>query len=430
MLLFNKMMELTQIFLSFIIFFVISSVPLNTFNTNNNFQNRFFFHVYNIIINFNILLILSFLKLDINSYFYIIIFFYISLYLFIYLKKNFFINFFRLNTFYLFFFFILLSINIASNLDLTWDAKLFYFPKTVLFFKGGLIQNLPQVHGYEWHPHLFSYIWAFYWKINFLQLEYFGRLIYVFLYLLALITLLDYFKFKNFTKFLILLFLVFTNYQYKILSSAPEILIITLLIICSIILHEIYDKNKLSYQNLLFSFLIINLLLWTKTEGIIYVTFFILLILLSQISNLQKFYVIAYIFLILVLKVFIYKYFDLEINPRKGIYEISFLSKLSISNIFETIKTVTIYIIFYTIKNFSILFSIISIFLIKKKRSVKFLKIYLLISLILIYFVYLTTTLDTKSYVSSTLERFMISINGFMLIAQIILLKQYIKIIK
>ena len=421
------MIELFQIFLSFFVFFIISSVPLNIFNTNKNFQNKIFFALYNIIINFNILLLLSFFKLNINFYAYIIIFFYVFLYLIIYLKKNFLQNVFKLNLFFLFFFFIILSINVGSNLDLSWDVKLFYFPKALFFFEGGFIKDLSHVHGYEWHPHLFSYIWAFYWKINFLELEYFGRLIYVFLYLLSLITLLDYFKFKNHIKFLILIFLIYTNYQYKVLSSGPEILIISLLTICSVIVYEIYSKNKLSNTNLLLLLLIINLLFWTKTESIIYIFFLYLIILLSKIKNLQKFYLLSYILFIIMIKILIYKYYNLEINPRKGIYEINFLSKLNISNFFETIIIVTKYLIYYTLKNYSILLSILSIFFIKNKNNSKFLKIYLLLNLLLIYLIYLTYTFDIKFYVSSTLERVLLSMNGFIAIAQIIFAKQFIK---
>jgi hypothetical protein len=283
------------------------------------------------------------------------------------------------------------------------------------------------VHGYEWHPHLFCYIWAFYWKINFLELEYFGRLIYVFLYLLSLITLLDYFKFKNHIKFLILIFLIYTNYQYKVLSSGPEILIISLLTICSVIVYEIYSKNKLSNTNLLLLLLIINLLFWTKTESIIYIFFLYLIILLSKIKNLQKFYLLSYILFIIMIKILIYKYYNLEINPRKGIYEINFLSKLNISNFFETTIIVTKYLIFYTLKNYCILLSILSIFFIKNKNNSKFLKIYLLLNLLLIYLIYLTYTFDIKFYVSSTLERVLLSMNGFIAIAQIIFAKQFIK---
>lgn len=205
------MIEFSQIFILFFVFFIISSVPLNIFG-----NDKIFFPLFNIIINFNILLLVSFFKLDLNFYAYVIIFFYVFLYLIIYFKKDFLKNILKLDLFYIFIFFIILSVEIGSNLDLSWDAKLFYFPKTILFFEGGHVKDLHQVHGYEWHPHLFSYIWAFYWKINFLKLEYFGRSIYVFLYLLTLITLLNYFKFKNHMKFLILIFLIYTNYQYKI----------------------------------------------------------------------------------------------------------------------------------------------------------------------------------------------------------------------
>jgi len=47
--------------------------------------------------------------------------------------------------------------------------------------------------------------------------------------------------------------------------------------------------------------------------------------------------------------------------------------------------------------------------------------------LLLIYLIYLTYTFDIKFYVSSTLERVLLSMNGFIAIAQIIFAKQFIK---
>lgn len=422
------MIELFQIFFAFAIFFIISLVPLNVFNENKNIQNKIFFPVYNIIINFNILLIISFFKLDINFYGYIILFLYIFLFFLIYSRNKLIEKNFKLDTFILFFIFIILSLDISSNLSLSWDARLFYLPKAILFFEGGSIKDLHEVSGYEWHPHLFSYIWAFYWKISFLKLEYFGRLIFLFFYLLSLVTLLNYFKFKKRIKILILTFLIYTNYQYKNFSGGSEILIISLLIVCSIIIYEIYSKKKY-YQisNLIFLSLIFNLLLWTKTEGLIYITFIIFLIFLSKVKISKKFYLMISVFFIIIIKISLYKFYNLEINPRKEIYEIKFLSKLSIYNALHTILIVTKYLIFYTLKNYYILFSLLSIFFIKNKLSSKFLKIYLFLNFILIYLIYLTYTFDVQFYVSSTLERVILSINGFAIIAQIIFIKQIIK---
>ena len=424
------MIELFQIFFAFSVFFLISSVPLNIFNVNKNIQDKIFFPTYNIIINFNILLIISFFNLDINFYAYVILFFYIFIFFLIYSKQNL-IEIkkdTKLDIFILFFIFIILGLDIGSNLNLSWDARLFYLPKAMLFFEGGSVKYLQEVSGYEWHPHLFSYIWAFYWKMSYLKMEYFGRLIFLFFYLLSLLTLLNYFKFKNHIKILILIFLIYTNYQYKNFSGGSEILIISLLIICSIIIYEIYSKKKYyEVSNLIFLSLIFNLLLWTKTEGLIYIIFLMFLIFLSKVNISKKFYIIIAVFFTIMIKIILYKFYNLEINPRKEIYEIRFLSKLNIYNALETITTVTKYLIFYTLKNYCILLSLLSIFFIKNKDSSKFLKIYLLFNFLLIYLIYLTYTFDVQWYVSSTLERVMLSINGFVIIAQIIFVKQIIK---
>lgn len=152
-----------------------------------------------------------------------------------------------------------------------------------------------------------------------------------------------------------------------------------------------------------------------------------MLIILSKINNLQKFYLLGYIFFITFIKILIYDYFNLEINPRKGIYEIEFLSQINISNIFEKIIIITKYFIFYSLKNYCILLSVLSIFLIKNKKNSNFLKIYLLLNLLSIYLIYLTYTFDIEFFIRSTLERLLLSMNGFATIAQIIFVKKFIK---
>ena len=118
----------------------------------------------NSIVLFNILLLFSFTS--INTIYLLVIFLITSIISLI--KKNYKLNKnnkiqLTLITFLIFF----LSIPLANTLDLGWDAKFFWFLKTINFYQGAGIENLHQVPAFD-YPHLGSFIWSFFWKFPFL----------------------------------------------------------------------------------------------------------------------------------------------------------------------------------------------------------------------------------------------------------------------
>ena len=146
------MIEILQILIIFFIFSLMCFMPFNVLNSKIFNKKSFFFldiATFNLIINFNILLLLSILptSLDISNLIYLIL--YISLFIYLYLLKNYKLNllkdFFQFKIIF-FIIFLILSINVAGELNLGWDAKYFYYIKALFFVEG---QNFYDLNKFE-----------------------------------------------------------------------------------------------------------------------------------------------------------------------------------------------------------------------------------------------------------------------------------------
>ena len=123
------MIEILQIPIAFIIFSLMSFVPLNVNETKILSRDKLFFldvAAFNLIINLNILLLLSILPISLNLLNILYCIFYFLLFVYVYflksIKKDLFIK--NLKFISIFFIiFIIISINVAAELNLGWDAK-------------------------------------------------------------------------------------------------------------------------------------------------------------------------------------------------------------------------------------------------------------------------------------------------------------------
>ena len=187
------MIELLQIIFIFFVFCLTITVPINVFNSRLLIhKNEFNLDAasFNLLINCNILLLLSIIPATLSSYnfFYILGCFLIFMY--IYLLKDFKLNLYKKNfeVFLLFFIiFFIISVNVAKELTLGWDAKYFYYIKSLFFVEGQILYDIKKFFFGTWHPHLGSYYWAFFWDLMPLQVEYFGRLFYVFVLIFVIV---------------------------------------------------------------------------------------------------------------------------------------------------------------------------------------------------------------------------------------------------
>ena len=129
--------------------------------TGNDGGNLVETHSINIILVLTLFLLFSFSKLNLNFIFNFLAVVGFLNFFFNYknvlVKKNY------LFLIFLFFCFII-SMKIATNLRLEWDAAVNWIYKTKNFYDGFDFSNLKNVPGVLSYPHLGTYGWALVWK--------------------------------------------------------------------------------------------------------------------------------------------------------------------------------------------------------------------------------------------------------------------------
>ena len=424
---------MTEIFKIAIIFFILVVFflgPLNIFDKTNK-ELRINFLNYNFIINFNILLFLSLISLPIKNYqlIYITIllltFFYALLVskisYFHLIRKN------IINFSIIYFSFFIIAINISSNLNFGWDAKYFYYIKSLFFFEGLGLNELKEFEHNKWHPHFGSYLWAFFWSLPFIEIEYFGRLSYVFIFCFSIyfITKIPNENYHSVFLYLVILILLF---KYDRFSGLQEILIFSYLSIASKILYDLENKKEL--LDLIILILITNLIMWIKAEGIVF-SLIILTIFLFNNKVLVKEKVLIFLsFMIFVsLKYNVYLLYDLELNAQPYNFE-SFFS-LSIENLYYRFEKILIYLGYYSLINpiflIGVILTILLNFLNNDKILTKNFNIYFILNTLFIFSAYLLRDLEIVYSLKTTLERIVFTSSGFYVYLIIIFINKKFK---
>mgnify|MGYP001303364058 CR=1 FL=1 len=424
---------MTEIFKIAIIFFVLVVFfigPLNIFDKTNK-ELRINILNYNFIINFNILLFLSLISLPIKNYqlIYITIllltFFYtllVSKISYFHLIKKNIINF---SIFYFSFF--IIAINISSNLNFGWDAKYFYYIKSLFFFEGLGLNELREFEHNKWHPHFGSYLWAFFWSLPFMEIEYFGRLSYVFIFCFSIyfITKIPNNNYHSVLLYLVILILLF---KYDRFSGLQEILIFSYLSIASKILYDLENKKKI--LDLIMLILITNLIMWIKAEGIVYSLIILTIFLFNNKVIVKEKVFIFLIFMIFVsLKYNVYLLYDLELNAQPYNFE-SFFS-LSIENLYYRFEKILIYLGYYSLINpiflIGVILTILLNFLNNDKILTKNFNIYFILNTLFIFSAYLLRDLEIVYSLKTTLERIVFTSSGFYVYLIIIFINKKFK---
>ena len=424
---------MTEIFKIAIIFFVLVVFfigPLNIFDKTNK-ELRINILNYNFIINFNILLFLSLISLPIKNYqlIYITIllltFFYTLLVskisYFHLIKKN------IINFSIIYFSFFIIAINISSNLNFGWDAKYFYYIKSLFFFEGLGLNELREFEHNKWHPHFGSYLWAFFWSLPFMEIEYFGRLSYVFIFCFSIyfITKIPNNNYHSVLLYLVILILLF---KYDRFSGLQEILIFSYLSIASKILYDLENKKKI--LDLIILILITNLIMWIKAEGIVYSLIILTIFLFNNKVIVKEKVFIFLIFMIFVsLKYNVYLLYDLELNAQPYNFE-SFFS-LSIENLYYRFEKILIYLGYYSLINpiflIGVILTILLNFLNNDKILTKNFNIYFILNTLFIFSAYLLRDLEIVYSLKTTLERIVFTSSGFYVYLIIIFINKKFK---
>ena len=410
------MSEILKIAIIFFVFIVFSIGPLSIIDKINK-QIKVNYLNYNLIINFNILLFFSLINLPIKNYqltyiiILILIFFYALLLskinYFYFIKKNI-INF---SIFYFSFF--IIAINISSNLNLGWDAKYFYYIKSLFFFEGLGLNELGGFKNNKWHPHFGSYLWAFFWSFPLIEIEYFGRLSYLFIFCFSIYFITRHPNKNNSSLFLYLLILILL-FKYNRFSGLQEILIFSFLAVSSKILYDLEDKKNL--LDLVILILITNLIMWIKAEGIVFSVIILSILFLNKnVLIKEKVFILLSFMIFVALKYNVYLFYDFELNAQPYNFEKFF--SLSAENLYYRFKKIFIYFGYYSLINpiflIGITLTILLNFLTNDKIFIRNFNIYFILNTSFIYSAYLLRDIEVVYSLRTTLERVIFTSSGF-----------------
>ena len=430
------MIELIKIILqiTFIaIIFAFSFVEIKKFKFINNL-NSFDKTSINIILFLNAGLIFSLIGIQDILLFILIVL--MSIFVFVKKFNNIFISNFKFQYIYLLFFIIIfiISIDISYSLDLGWDAKYFWFLKTLNFYHNQNFNNLINIPAFD-YPHLGSYVWSFFWKYPFNSYEYNGRIFYAFIYCLSIFSFFYNLKISNLLKILLILSTLLLSYEYSYFSGLQEILIFSLILISaklSILFFE--EKNK---NNRIFLLLILlgisNITFWIKLEGFILMSILIVCLNICFKTNVKEksISLIGLIFIIF-FKIIILANFKTELSSFE--FEETFYNN-NFSNLLEDVKIIFYYLFIYITQVplfiICLIAFMITFFINKSNDNIKkFVTIYAILNILFIFVSFLFTMEDVEWQSRVGMKRVLFETSGFYLITIAYLLKKNKNIFK
>lgn len=409
------MIELINIISQLLIFILIFSIGNFSGLKKNylveNYSNLYENYSYNIIIQLNLILFLSFLNINLETiiYVYLIFIFFLLIYNFhfLLLKENYLNH----HIYFLFFICLVIFLDISFNLTLSWDTEKFWYQKTLNFYNGYTIDNLTNTNRSN-YPHFGDLVWALFWKFSLIAEEYSGRLFYGFFYVISISLLISNLKTKVLYKFIFVLLIVIATYDYRILFSGnKEILIFSIL---CLLLHSLnkfnFNKVKDTNKEIIFFILAANLLLWSKQEGFVYlISLLIPLVLLFKINKNKKFIIIIFSILFYLIKLFVYKSYNFDLNLKSCCYNDFTIQGIIGKISFDRFLLILSYLAFYLFQNFIFIIGLIILMLgIKNKKFLlKNLYLYLMIFLnfSFIITIYILTDADLDTMLRTGIER-------------------------
>jgi len=327
----------------------------------------------------------------------------------------------------------ILSIDLAYNLTLFWDAQKLWFAKALIFYNDGSVFDLKET-GYSHYSFFGSLLWAFFWKVSNIPNEYIGRISYIVIFCFSLVNFLDLSKSTFQKKIIYFLLLNLLIYNYWHFRGTQEILVFSFLLICSKYLFKVFFHNELNKYNFILVFLSINLIIWTKNEGILLglIVIFLITIFIKK-NPFFKFKIITIFTLLVLIRFSLFKFYGLDINLSKdfdfkNIFEI-FYKNLNFTNLFLIFK----YISISSFKFPHIILSLICAVLIVRDRKIfkkcYFLYTYLFLSISLIFVIYLSSPNVIEFMVSTGALRLMFEFSSpYLLFIYIFFVETYKKI--
>ncbi len=410
------MIEIFQILFLYLIFSFTIITPLNIFNYTHKQFDILDIASFNLVINLTMLLLISLVSYSLNEIQKLLIVYYPSILIFLYFKDFKKLFKLQLNFHPILIIFLIISVSVANSLKLGWDAKFFYYIKSLYFYEGRTLADLKEFAAYHFHPHLGSYLWAFFRNISFIDHEYFGRLFYVFIFAFSIFYVTPQ---KNNRLLLIFYLSIILSifFEYNFFSGLQEILIFSYLMIISKY-FKFFDNKKNNVTILIFITLYLNLIFWTKTEGLVYICAFLLIInLCSNIKFNEKIIYSSMIFFSILFKIFIYDYYSLNLDAQPS-YNFEYLNNLSLKEIIYKIKMISIWLVYYSLNNIFFITGIIyCIYLSLNKnlnnQEIKVYNTYLFLIISFIFSAYIFRDMEIVTSIRTTMDRLVMTSSGF-----------------
>ena len=421
------MIEILSIFLTLITFLIFSNFPLNFYLIKKSLYTKILYSesiLINIIINCNLLLLLSFFFIDLNLIFliYLVGMLISSLYyfkdFFKLIKKNLVLNIFFLSIFYS------ISLLITKNAYLEWDGLAHWFSKASVFYQGGHYGDLVGLT-FDYYPHLGSYLWAFFWKNSFIQIEYLGRLFFIFIFLISIFSLNTKLnnKYSTFEKLFFIFLIIHISTNIFLFGGYQEYLLFFIFFCFSNFFVKFFlsqNKYNSNYYPEILLLLTTNTIIWVKQEGFFYFIILNILFVIHAKRNLFNKFIFLISSLVLMFIFFYIKnlYFE-SVRFNDDIINDETFKNLNLSYLLIKISIITKYF-FITFFKYPIwLLIIISIFYLTIKSNFfekyKFVLTYLILTFSFVYMIFLNTTDDLVWLVPLTLNRIVFAISGFLI---------------
>jgi len=428
-------MEIINIFLQILIFFILSFLPsYYLVNSKKKIRevNIIEFLGVNFLFLLNVILLFSFFNFNKEILFIILLIVsIISLIFFLLKSKTTITKEYVLLTF-LFFLTFFISIDIANNFEFSWDTKKYYLPRAFVFFQSFFVDDLLK---HTERPFYSTYIWSFFWKNSPVKYEYFGRMIYGYIYILSIFYLLNIKYLNLLTKIVLCFVVIFLTYKSDFFDGRPDILMFSFFLFLSRELFKIFHESKITFMGLIILSLILNLILWTKSEGTVYIliTFFSILFFLKENKDF-KIYLGILIIVMLLAKTIFYNYWGLSLNPNLSHFSYDFFDLFSIKFlIVRTFKIFVWYFVYFFTNPIIILtfFVIIYLYLFDKKQIKNFSYIYcfFILKFLAIYSASIISVyeLSLSFHLKYTLDRVIFHSSGLLLIISISCLEKFKK---
>ena len=380
---------------------------------------------FNILLLSFIFLVFSFFK--INQLMFIILLFLISIISVTFKNKNL-LNIkssFNYNFFLIFIFTLIISTEIISNPKLEWDGHIWYF-KALNFYENLNFFNLLETP-VPAYPHLGGVLWSIVWKVSFLNYEYFGRIIYVFIYVVSILIVADKISKNTKLKIAFSITFFFLTYDKFLFTGYQEYLLFSLIIIIFNFLDKI-NLRKINFHQIIFITLSSYILLWVKNEGIFYF-FFIILYLIYFVPTRKKLLILLlFLSLVFIRFTLFYKLTgNLDLLNLGLFNDSNSFIDFSLTNFIGEILLITQHIIIAFFKYPIWLIFFLSLFLKKMEKKEMYILYFGTVSLIFIYAAFLSSKTDLYWHVTGSLDRIVIQIFGFFMIFMSYRLKYFSK---